>query len=655
MDMSAYRDMFVSEAREHLQNLNSSLLVLEKCPTDANVIQEIFRSAHTLKGMSASMSFKEMETLCHRTENLFDRIRNGQLMADSKVVTVLFKSLDTLEAMIDGIEAGDSGSIDVTALVKEIESMDENSYGTSQAALHAQQAQPAKVVPAASDAVEVQSMAIPEGAAVVAGSKEFEVNVTVEKTCEFKGIRAFLVIQGLAEIGKIASTVPEIKDLEDEKFVQDFSVLLQTDKTADEIEKKAKSVAEISAVKITEVVKKETTGPARPAAKEGAKAIHSVRIDIDRLDVIMNLVGELVISRGRLFEISSKQGNHELNETLGMVDRSITDLQNEVMRIRMLPVDHVFNRFPRIVRDIAQKQGKEIDFTIEGQDTELDRTVLDEISDPLNHLIRNAVDHGVESSEDRVAQGKSAVGHISLIARRERSNVIIEVIDDGKGIDVNRVKKKAVDRGLITQAQADAMSDEEGVMLIFKSGLSTADQITEVSGRGVGMDIVRTKVESLGGTVRVETHPGKGTKTILKLPPTIAIVQALLVNVGNEKYAISITNVVETEYVKDTDIKTISGNEVIVIRDSILPLFRLYKNFDVEADSSLKRHTAVVVEKGDEKVALLVDSIESQQEIFVKPLGGLLQNARGFEGVTIMGNGRVVPILDVATITEGKK
>ncbi|WP_424357565.1 chemotaxis protein CheW [Methanocella sp. MCL-LM] len=655
MDMSAYRDMFVSEAREHLQNLNSSLLALEKCPTDANVIQEIFRSAHTLKGMSASMSFKEMETLCHRTENLFDRIRNGQLMADSKVVTVLFKSLDTLEAMIDAIETGDSGSLDVSALVKEIESMDVNSCDSEPAVTKpAHEAQPVNAAPAAGDTPEVQSMAIPAGAA--AGSKEFEVVVTVEKSCEFKGIRAFLVIQQLSEIGKVTSTVPEIKDLEDEKFGQEFTVILQSDKAAEDVQRKARNVAEISAVKVTEIIRKDAAGgPVKPTAKDGTKAIHSVRIDIDRLDIIMNLVGELVISRGRLFEISGKQGIHELNETLGMVDRSITDLQNEVMRIRMLPVDHVFNRFPRIVRDISKKEGKEIEFTIEGQDTELDRTVLDEISDPLNHLIRNAVDHGVEKPEVRVAQGKPAVGHIQLIARRERSNVIIEIIDDGKGIDVDRVKKKAVDKGLITQAQADAMTEEEGVMLIFKPGLSTADKITEVSGRGVGMDIVKTKVESLGGTVKIETRPGKGTKTILKLPPTIAIVQALLVNVGSEKYAISITNVVETEYVKNTDIKTISGNEVIVIRDSILPLYRLYRYFDVEVDPSITRHTAVVVEKGEEKVALLVDSIESQQEIFVKPLGGLLQSIKGFEGVTIMGNGRVVPILDVATITEVKK
>ncbi|CAJ35501.1 chemotaxis histidine kinase [Methanocella arvoryzae MRE50] len=653
--MSAYRDMFVSEAREHLQNLNSSLLALEKCPTDADVIQEIFRSAHTLKGMSASMGFKEMETLCHRTENLFDRIRNGQLVADTRVVTVLFKSLDTLEAMVDAIEAGESGSLDVAALVKEIESMDVNSACSGpQPQVQAHEAQPSGAAHAAADTPEVQSMAIPAGAA--AGSKEFEVVVTVEKSCEFKGIRAFLVIQQLSEIGKVASTVPDIKDIEDERFGQEFTVLLQSDRTAGEIEKKARNVAEIGAAKVTEIVRKEAAGgPARPAGKEGTKVIHSVRIDIDRLDIIMNLVGELVISRGRLFEICGKQGIHELNETLGMVDRSITDLQNEVMRIRMLPVDHVFNRFPRIVRDISKKEGKEIEFTIEGQDTELDRTVLDEISDPLNHLIRNAVDHGIEKPEDRIAQGKPATGQIQLIARRERSNVIIEIIDDGKGIDVDRVKRKAIDKGLITQAQADAMSEEEGVMLIFKPGLSTADRVTEVSGRGVGMDIVKTKIESLGGTVKIETHLGKGTKTILKLPPTIAIVQALLVNVGAEKYAISITNVVETEYVKDKDIKTINGNEVIVIRDTILPLYRLYKFFDVEVDSSLKRHTAVVVEKGEEKVALLVDSIESQQEIFVKPLGGLLQNVKGLEGVTIMGNGRVVPILDVATITEVKK
>jgi two-component system chemotaxis sensor kinase CheA len=367
----------------------------------------------------------------------------------------------------------------------------------------------------------------------------------------------------------------------------------------------------------------------------------------------MNLVGELVISRGRLFEISHKNVMQEMNETMTMLDRSITDLQNEVMRIRMLPVDNVFNRFPRIVRDLAKKEGKEIELIISGQDTELDRTVLDEISDPLNHMIRNAVDHGIEKPEDRIASGKPAAGTIWLTARRERSNVIIEITDDGKGIDAARVKRKALERGIISEAQAAAMTDEEAVMLIFRSGLSTAEKVTEVSGRGVGMDIVRTRVENLGGLVRIETQPGKGTKTILKLPPTIAIVQALLINVGKEKYAISITNVVETVYITDEGIKTIGGREAIVIRDIILPLYRLHDIFGLQTTESGK-YTAIVVEKAEQKIALLVDSIESQQEIFVKPLSGLLQTVRGLEGVTIMGNGRVVPILDVSTLTEVK-
>ncbi|HMK47505.1 MAG TPA: chemotaxis protein CheA [Methanocella sp.] len=652
MDMSGYKDMFVSEAREHLQNLNNSLLILEKNPSDANVIQEIFRSAHTLKGMSASMGFKDMETLCHRTENLFDRIRNNELTANSQAVTLLFQSLDLLEAMIDQIESGESGSIDVSEVVKAMESMD-----TGAAQLASTQSPPSQEgeKQTGEETGGAPSMEIPATAST--GSTEFDIRVTVDKSCEFKGIRAFLVIQQLSSIGKITATNPAIKEIEDEKFGDDFHVLLQTDKSTDEIEKKAKSVAEISAVQVTRVEHKESpssSGAAKPS-KDSTKVIHSVRIDIDRLDMIMNLVGELVISRSRLFEISRQCSVHELDETLAMVDRSITDLQNEVIRIRMMPVEHVFSRFPRIVRDLSKKVDKEIDFTIEGQDTELDRTVLDEISDPLNHLIRNAVDHGVELPEERLTQGKSQVGHIQLIARRERSNVIIEVIDDGKGIDVVRVKKKCVEKGLMTQAQVDAMSDEEAVLLIFKPGLSTAEKITEVSGRGVGMDIVKTKVESLGGTVKVETRPCKGTKTILKLPPTIAIVQALLVNVGTERYAISITNVVDTEYIRDADIKTIGGNEVIVIRETILPLYRLYRAFNIPTDQARKKHTAVVVEKGEEKVALLVDSIESQQEIFVKPLGGLLQNVRGLEGVTIMGNGRVVPIIDVATITEVKK
>ena len=659
MDMSAYRDMFVSEAREHLQNLNQSLLALEKSPSDMGVIQEIFRSAHTLKGMSASMGYKDMETLCHRMENLLDRIRSGQLYIDTRLATTLFQALDILEGMTDRIQAGSDEPTDVSAIIAEIESFCPSGPQARQ--------EPSPEAGSGSGACEgtpaAGEAAVPLPGGCRAGANEYEVRVSVRKACEMKSIRAFLVIQNLSEIGKIAGTTPCIKDIEEDRFGHEFTVVVLTDHEAGAVEQKALGVAEIAAV----AVERREKGPAdaQPsaaapaqaparAAKDGNKGIHSVRIDIDRLDIIMNLVGELVISRGRLFEISNRQSILELNETMTMLDRSITDLQNEVMRIRMLPVDHVFNRFPRIVRDLAKKGGKEIELIIEGQDTELDRTVLDEISDPLNHIIRNAVDHGVELPGERAAAGKGAAATIRLTARRERSNVIIEVADDGRGIDVARVKRKALERGLITEAQAAAMPDEEAVTLIFRSGLSTADRITEVSGRGVGMDIVRTKVEGLGGTVKVETALGRGTKTTLKLPPTIAIVQALLVNVGSEKYAISITNVIETVYMTKDDIRTISGREVIVIRDSILPLYRLYNLFDVEAGSALDRYTAVVVERGDEKIALLVDSIESQQEIFVKPLGGLVQNARGLEGVTIMGNGRVVPILDVATLIEVK-
>ena len=643
MDTSAYRDMFVSEAREHLQNLNQSLLALEKAPSDMAAIQEIFRSAHTLKGMSATMGFKDMEMLCHRMENLLDRIRGGALYVDSRMASALFQALDALEGMTDRVQAGVDEPTDVTAIVAEIESF-LPAQGTTPA--------PAPVPGAAAQAPE--PAALPQGGP--AGANAYEVKVSVARTCDMRGIRAYLVIQALAAIGRITSTVPDVKAIEEDRFDYEFTVFLETDLAADEVSKKALGVAEIAATAVAPRPKPSAKPPApKPAAlaDKNSKGIHSVRIDIDRLDTIMNLVGELVISRGRLFEISNRRGILELNDTMTMLDRSITDLQNEVMRIRMLPVDHVFNRFPRIVRDLAQKQGKEIEVLIEGQDTELDRTVLDEISDPLNHLIRNSVDHGVELPAERAAAGKRPAATVHLTARRERSNVIIEVSDDGRGIDLARVRKKAVERGILTDAQAAAMSDDEALQLIFRAGFSTAEKVTEVSGRGVGMDIVRTKIDRLNGTVKVESKLGQGTRTILKLPPTIAIVQALLVNVGSEQYAISITNVVETVYLTDAEVRTIGGREVIVIRDAILPLYRVCDLFSV-ASRGNGRQTAVVVERGDEKVALLVDSIESQQEIFVKPLAGLLQSVKGLEGVTIMGNGSVVPILDVGTLGEAK-
>lgn len=646
MDMSQYKEMFVSEAREYLQNLNQSLLVLEKTPSEASVMQEIFRSAHTLKGMSASMGFKDMETLCHRMENLLDKVRNNQLSVDSELVNVLFECLDTLESMTDRIEADDTTPVDISSLLKKIDG-----YGPGGSVSTPAGNAKSEEKPANNPGPQTAQVTAPATACL----NEYDIHVTIDKSCEFRGIRAYLVIQNLSEIGKVVKTVPDMQSIEEEKISQDFKVILQTDKGVEEVEKKVKSVAEISGVTISKHVEDKKEPEKAPGRDAGTRGIHSVRIDIDRLDIIMNLVGELVISRGRLFQIGSKHEISDLDETLGMVDRSITDLQNEIMRIRMLPVDHVFNRFPRIVRDISKKEGKDINLIIEGQDTELDRTVLDEISDPLNHLIRNAVDHGIEMPDERIAKGKSPTGTIRLTARRERSTVVLEVEDDGKGIDIARVKQKAVDRGIITEAQAESMSDEEAIMLIFKSGLSTASKVTEVSGRGVGMDIVKTKVESLGGIVRIETKPGAGTRTILRLPPTIAIVQALIVMVGNERYAISITNVIESEYVRESDIKTINGKEVIVIREMILPIVRLDRLFNTKASDGIDKRTVIVAEKGEEKVGLLVDQIESQQEIFVKPLNGLLQNIKGFEGVTIMGDGRVVPILDISTLAEVKK
>ena len=458
------------------------------------------------------------------------------------------------------------------------------------------------------------------------------------------------MIRTLSELGKVVRTIPDAQDIEDEKFDLELTFFIESSEDSDKLKEVVESVGDIEHVEVATDVRKKNPIKEQLSGKTAIRSASSIRIGVERLDVVMNLVGELVINRSRLTQIGNKYQLRELTETLARVDRIITDLQGEITQMRMIPVDHIFSRFPRLVRDISKMQEKEIDFIIEGSEIELDRTVLDEIGDPLLHLLRNAVDHGIELPDDRVSKGKSRTGTIKLTAERERGYVTIIVEDDGKGIDPEEIRDIAVKKGFISEERALELSDMEALLLIFNPGFSTAEVTTDVSGRGVGMDVVKSKVESLGGTVEIQSQVGAGSSTRMRLPITMAIIQALLAEVNDEIYAIPISGVLEIIKVTAADIKTLHGTEVINLRGKVLPLVTLRQLFNIASDEHPETCIVVVIEKSDGNIGLVIDSILDQEEIVIKPLGKLLEGNRGFSGTTILGDGRVIPILDTTTL-----
>jgi two-component system chemotaxis sensor kinase CheA len=623
MDTSEYKNVFVEESREYLQLLNRSLLDMERNP-DPALLNEIFRAAHTLKGMSATMDFNKMAELCHAMENVLDKLRNHERDTTSGIVDVLLNCFDVLEAMVDDIDQDGDANIDISLLLEQLETSEEGKK--------------------TDDGEETDECE--------ADTREnvYEITVSMSKGCQFKGARGFLVIRALSELGKIVRTIPDAQDIEDEKFDLELTFFIESSEDADKLKEMVESVGDIEHVEVATDTRKKNPINERLSGKTTIRSASSIRVGVERLDVVMNLVGELVINRSRLTQIGNKYQLRELTETLARVDRIITDLQDEITQMRMIPVDHIFSRFPRLVRDISKMQEKEIDFIIEGSEIELDRTVLDEIGDPLLHLLRNAVDHGIELPDDRVSKGKSRTGTIKLIAKRERGYVTIIVEDDGKGIDPEEIRDIAVKKGFISEERALELSDMEALLLIFNPGFSTAEITTDVSGRGVGMDVVKSKVESLGGTVEIQSQLGAGSSTRMRLPITMAIIQALLAEVNDETYAIPISGVLEILKVTAADIKTLHGTEVINLRGKVLPLVTLRQLFNIASDEHPETCIVVVIEKSDGNIGLVIDSILDQEEIVIKPLGKLLEGNRGFSGTTILGDGRVIPILDTTTL-----
>lgn len=680
MDMEEYMSMFLDESKENLQNLNDSLLKLENAPDDMALLDEIFRVAHTLKGMSATMGFTSVAELTHEMENVLDKLRKGEMHSNSDIIDILFQCLDTLEGLITSI--AEEGELeDTTELTNKLRGL---SSGGAAAASVPSRGETAAAVKTEEADVETDDGNLNEFEKEVImqayekGYDSYHIKVILEENCLLKAARVYMVFRELEEMGDIVKSIPEVKTLEDGEFNDNFEVYLVTKVEKDVIEEKVYSVSEVEQVEIhkvalaskgtaaqPEVVNPQPAAVAKevsknppkgktPAANNNkahkAKLSQTVRVDIERLDNLMNLVGELVINRTRLEQIGGKYGLSDLSETLEQVGRISTDLQNLVMKVRMVPIEQVFNRFPRMVRDLAKELDRDINLIIEGEETELDRTVIDEIGDPLVHLLRNAVDHGIGHPDDREKLGKDRTGTVKLLAYPEGNQVVIRVDDDGKGINPDVILAKAIEKGLVTEKEAEKMEPQDIVMLILKPGFSTAEQVTDVSGRGVGMDVVRSKIESLGGNLTIQSKVGEGSSFIIRLPLTLAIIQGLLIGIENEIYTIPLSSIEETLSLSQSDIKTIQEKEVILLRGNVLPVLRLGELLDVEQTEKEEENEdlyVVVVKNGQRRAGLIVDSLIGQQEIVIKSLGKLLNGYKQFSGATVLGDGRVALILDI--------
>ena len=651
-EFEQYRSLFVAESRENHENLVNNLLVLEK-GTDQDAIDEIFRSIHTLKGASASMGFADMERLCHTMEDVLQLIRNGSAEMSEELGNILLACTDLIEEMLDDIESGgDSSSKNPDTQVQALRTwLQQGSNGGEKTGHPARQETEINVpegIPCA------ESPASDNG-------QEFAMTIVVDPDCMMKDVRALIAIQNLEELGTIRSLQPSKEAIDEGKFDGTVHLTIASD-AGEEALRTAALGTEIASVEVrpleppaaplsTELgLAKKVTEPDRKqsAAPDKNREIKNLRVDIVQLDHIMNLVEDLVINRGRLKQIAEEHRIKEMDEAISMVERSVSELQNLMMTIRMIPLSHIFNRLPRVVRDVAQYDHKEVEFIMEGGETELDRSVMDGLNDPLLHLIRNAVNHGIESPEIRKKAGKPEKGLVKLTAHRDRDNVIIKLTDDGAGINVDKVKKKAVDKGLITAEVAATLTTDQAIDLLFQPGFSTADTITDISGRGVGLDVVKRSIESLKGTIKVETTPGKGSVFELLLPPTMAIVDVMIVRIHNKRLAIPISSIVEVANFKKDGMHRIGNGEVTMIRDEVLQI--LWLNDMV--GSSDRCEILIVVQYHKRKCCIPVDAVEGQQEVVVKPLSTFIGTTKGISGVTILGDGDVVPVLDVNTMQE---
>lgn len=704
--------VFMDELEEKVQIINDNLLILEQETSNQEVLQEIFRAAHTIKGSSGIMGYEKMTKLTHEIESLFDKIRNGEITVNSEMINVFFEASDTLKLLKDEI-TDTSIEVDISDIIVKLTNYVQGAAGkvvketpppltkgeprSLEGVVQKEQAAASELASAGNmvdEAIDetLQSVIIE---AELKGFLAYKIKVILDSGCQMKSVRAFLIFEMLQQAGEIVRSVPAAEELQAGNFDLNFEIVFLTQEDQDQIENILMSIAEVQTAEIQilsttpAAVREDTATKSRvsdmpaadieqqdialenivspkqeaksalPEAVKTVKTVKTVRVDVQKLDNLMNLVGELVIDRTRLNRFTEifedKYGSGELAESINEMSNHLGqvtgDLQEQIMKARMLPIAQVFNRFPRMVRDTAQKLAKEIDFVIEGKETELDRNVIETIGDPLIHLIRNSVDHGIETPQERLKKGKPSKGKLFLKAAYHESHIIITIEDDGKGIDADKMRQKAVQLGLYDQDSATRLSDREALDLIFRAGFSTKQAVSDLSGRGVGMDVVNKGVEQINGTLELSSKVDIGTKIVIRLPLTLAIIRALMVNLGRQIYSFPMANVQETLRIDSSEIRSIGNSEVIVVRDRIMPLLRLRAHFGInDFDNPVidenEKLFVVVIASAEKQVAVVVDKLLGEQEIVIKSLGDYLGEVDGLSGATILGDGGVALIID---------
>ncbi|MEI5906194.1 chemotaxis protein CheA [Bacillus spongiae] len=679
MELNQYLEVFIEESKEHLQTVNEQLLLLEKNPSDLTIVNEIFRSAHTLKGMSATMGYEDLASLTHNMENVLDGIRNEAIAVTPEILDVVFVAIDDLEAMVMSIADGGDGKRDVRDVVDRLHKIEKGEHVLLEA--HRE------IAATISDGNDISSLknqydefeqtVIQQS--IDQGFNCYALSVTLREDCLLKAARVYMVFEVIEKFGDVIKAVPSVDQLEEEKFDNSFVVSIVTKEEKEKLEKEIMKVSEVDNVELHPILKEDFVSkesqqnsiinkeendddqqplplPKKKDSKNKASMNGSnktIRVNIERLDILMNLFEELVIDRGRLEQISNDLKHSELNETVERMSRISGDLQNIILNMRMIPIETVFNRFPRMVRQLARDLNKKIELDIIGADTELDRTVIDEIGDPLVHLIRNAIDHGVETPERRLSAGKPEEGTLTLKAYHSGNHVFIEIEDDGAGISRENVLRKAISKGIITEEMSLTLSDKQVYELIMSSGFSTADKISDISGRGVGLDVVKTTIESLGGSITIDSTEGKGSVFSIQLPLTLSIISVMLVTLNQEKYAIPLSSIIETAIVKKEEILNAHNQKVIDFRGKVVPLVFLEEVFEVpDGGKEEAFYSVVIVRKGDKMAGLVVDSFIGQQEIVLKSLGNYLNDVFAISGATILGDGQVALIVDCNSLIK---
>lgn len=662
LDIGQYINLFVEEGKEHLQNMNDALLALEKDTGNESLVNEIFRVAHTLKGMAGTMGFTNMANLTHEMENVLDGIRNKEIVLTEDVIDIIFECFDVLDESVNQIaSSGEESKEDFTGLVERLRSISKGNGKEDEL-----RTSTSKLAPYIDEyVINIIKKAEAEGL------DAYNIEIRLSPNCMLKSARAFIVVNTLEAMGEIIHSNPSIEDIEDEKFDLTFSLIFISKEEEKKIKDSLNSISELENINITpiketdvndkEIEFLEEDNRSKDASniveKNGTRHFErqnkvgkTVRVDIDRLDNLMNLVSELIIIKTRMDELSDISNKENMTEAIEYLERITTSLHDAVMKVRMVPIERVFNRFPRMVRDLSKELNKEINLQMYGEETEVDRTVIDEIGDPLIHIIRNSIDHGIETPEERVKLNKPKEGNVILKAYPDGNNVVIEVVDDGRGIDAAKVRKKAVEKDLISLEESETLSEDDIISLLFQPGFSTSDEVSDVSGRGVGLDVVKSKIESINGSIEIETQQNIGTKFIIRIPLTLAIIQALLIKLKEEIYAIPLSSITEIISLPKDNIRNVQGQDIILYRGKTIPLIRLHQVMGLDFDDSGDEYLVVVVRKGEKQAALLVEDLIGQQEIVIKPLGKYLSNIRYLSGATILGNGNVSLILDINSL-----